>query len=317
MEIQNPIVVAYWNGDWALALSLSKPTDSRSAPPNAMSWRARIHCALGDIDEALQYSELAHAQQRTAVSDMARAEAAVAHGKLTLAFSIIDDGWKTYATESVATCIALLNVYSFIETARGNGEAGYAKAIRALAENESTSPFLRSESQMALAHAALAIGKREDAESAANEALSFRHAPNSNSPWAAETLDTLGRIQRHLQDPFEAVKNHMRALEIWQSKPTLYRGPRAATYHALAQATYRCGDFHLARNQMAQSVLLTKEKFGADHVDTWISRFELARYDIDCGDMSNGFAAMEEARAAVIQKLGPDHPVVQSMNQFL
>ena len=128
------------------------------------------------------------------------------------------------------------------------------------------------------------------------EALAFRQQSTPESPWTAECFDTLGRIKRHLQDPFEAVNQHMKALKIWATNPELYLGPRAACYHALAQATYRCGDFHTARNQMAQAVLLTKERLGADHVDTWISRFELARYDIDCGDLTNGFTAMEQAR---------------------
>ena len=36
--------------------------------------------------------------------------------------------------------------------------------------------------------------------------------------------------------------------------------------------------------------------------------FELARYTIDCGDLTQGFAALAKAREEVETRLGPNHP---------
>ena len=320
MELENPIVKAFWSGEWKAALKLAQEqteTADASAHATALAWIARIHCATGDIYGAQQAAEAAHKLQPSPIVEIARTESAIANAKLTLAYSVISAAWEQYQNENAIVRTLLLNTFAMTDTARGNGEAGYGKAIRSLAECPAGNTFLKSEAQIVLAHAALAIGKREEAEHAARDAHDTRIATQPGSPWVAETLDTLGRVKRHLQLPFEAVALHEAALTLWQKDPATFLGPRAACYHAMAQARYRSGDFHAARNDMAHAVLLTKERLGSDHVDTWISRFELARYDIDCGDLTEGFSKMERAKEEVSSRLGPDHPVVRSMNQFI
>ena len=94
-------------------------------------------------------------------------------------------------------------------------------------------------------------------------------------------------------------------------------GPVSACRHSLAQALHHTGDFAEARDEMARSLLGTAKSLGRDHVDTWITRFELARYDVDCGDMEDGFARMQAARDEVAKRLGAQHPAVRAMDRWL
>ena len=68
---------------------------------------------------------------------------------------------------------------------------------------------------------------------------------------------------------------------------------------------------------MAQALRITVRNFGSDHVDSWISRFELGRFEVDTGDMEEGFQRMQEARTAVQAALGDAHPVVKAMDRWL
>jgi tetratricopeptide (TPR) repeat protein len=91
----------------------------------------------------------------------------------------------------------------------------------------------------------------------------------------------------------------------------------AACRHGLAQALHRIGQWPEARDQLTVALAISERCQGADHLDTWITRLELGRLEMDCGQVEEGLARMEAARAAVMERLGPDHPQVRAMNRWL
>jgi hypothetical protein len=56
---------------------------------------------------------------------------------------------------------------------------------------------------------------------------------------------------------------------------------------------------------------------GLDHTDTWVTRFELGRMVVDCGDPERGFVQMADAHVVVRARLGAHHPTVQAMAAWL
>jgi hypothetical protein len=85
----------------------------------------------------------------------------------------------------------------------------------------------------------------------------------------------------------------------------------------MAQALHRTGDFFGARQEMAEALRVTVRNFGPDHVDSWITRFELGRFEVDTGEVEEGFHRMQEARKVVTGHLGKQHPVVVAMDRWL
>jgi tetratricopeptide (TPR) repeat protein len=202
----------------------------------------------------------------------------------------------------------------------GDGESGLAAAMRAAAFAEQAfgkESFEHAEALHALGLCQHAANNEMAAKRILEEALTVRKALAPDHPDVAATLDALGLVARARNQPFDAVKRHREALEIWTKALGERSGPVGACRHALAQALHRTGDFEGARREMAEALLVTGRCFGTDHVDTHIARFELGRFEVDCGQVEEGFRRMEDARKAVRERLGREHPTVKAMDRWL
>ncbi|MCB9673923.1 MAG: tetratricopeptide repeat protein [Alphaproteobacteria bacterium] len=133
----------------------------------------------------------------------------------------------------------------------------------------------------------------------------------------AEALDVAGALARKDGDPLVAVAMHERALGIWLATCPAESALVAGCRYSLAQALHRADDFPRALTEMQSAFLATQQAFGPDHLDTWITRFELGRMEVDNGEMLDGFPRMEAARAEVAKRLGRQHPVVRAMDRLL
>lgn len=204
-------------------------------------------------------------------------------------------------------------------TLRAQGEAsrGYALACTTLAAAEVAEDALATEEALAVVgHTAWAADRPREAEEAFSRLHTLRAARVAPPALLAEAHDGLGHVLRR-REPFEAVTHHRAALRAWEEATGPDSGPVSHCLHQLAQAEHHTGDFQAARDTMARALLTTAATLGHDHIDTWITRFEMARYDVDCGEMEDGFVRMERARAEVARRLGPQHPVVRAMDRYL
>ena len=210
--------------------------------------------------------------------------------------------------------------YAQAERAGGNPEHAYGLSVKTLAEVKEafgTQSQEASDAYVTVGQCAYAGGQLDESFHALTLAKTIREQRVPQTPWIAESLDALATTIRAQGDPFQAVSLHQQALELWVSALGQESGPAGACHHSLAHAFYRCGSFKDARNAMATAVLITKKNLGPEHVDTWISRFELARYDVDCGDFNGSLERMQQARDQVASILSTTHPVVQAMDRFL
>lgn len=170
---------------------------------------------------------------------------------------------------------------------------------------------------VALATAADALGRHRPAAEAAMAAQTRFESLSPDHLGIAVCLDLRGRIARHRLAPHEAVILHDQALQRWEKHLGDDAPNTGACHHARAQALHRTGDFTGARSAMSNALLITEGSLGTDHVDSWITRFELGRMALDCGDVAEGLQAMHKAADVVRERLGRDHPVVQSMQRYL
>ena len=198
--------------------------------------------------------------------------------------------------------------------------AGVGQAGRALAEAEElVGPVhsLVADALHALGECVHSLGRVDEARTAWQRALDIRTGQDPRHLEAAVLLDALGRAARQAREPTEAIHLHERALVIWSTRLGEHAGPVGACCHALAQAHHRTGDFAGALHHIQRAARITERTLGTDHVDTWITRFELARFRVDCGHWLDGTREMEQARDEVASRLGRHHPVVTAMDRFL
>ena len=133
----------------------------------------------------------------------------------------------------------------------------------------------------------------------------------------AEALDAAGALARKTHDPLAAIPMHDRARTIYERALGPNAPRTAGCRYSLAHALHRAGDFQRALTEMQAAFLATVEAYGSDHLDVWITRFELGRLEVDAGEMLEGFPRMEAARAEVAKRLGVQHPVVRAMDRHL
>ncbi|MFT7521962.1 MAG: tetratricopeptide (TPR) repeat protein [Kiritimatiellia bacterium] len=248
---------------------------------------------------------------------LALGEAALGQGRPELARSLLEDATDPIGPDNKGWHELTLAL-AVVLRAAGEAEHGYGLAQRALVEAELAKEEQSiNESLIVVGHCAYGCALPNEAEGAFSRALELRQAQGEAEVLLAEAYDGLGMCARAQGRPFDAVAYHRKALERWTSSLAEDSGPVSACRHRLAQALHRTGDFPAARDEMARSLLLTARTLGTDHVDTWITRFEMARYDVDCGDLDGTFQRMADARAEVARRLGAQHPVVRSMDRFL
>ncbi len=202
----------------------------------------------------------------------------------------------------------------------GDAEAGVGIAAAALAvAKETLGPRALAVAALegALAICAHALGKGAMARRHVGRALAIRRGHDPRHPDLAACLDLSGSILRADGDPRGAESDHRAALALWSDQRGRAAGPGGSCHHPLAQAVPRPGRFADAREHAEQAVRIAERHLGRDHIDTSISRFELGRFELDCGMVEEGLSRMGAARRTVAGRLGVDHPVVRAMDRWL
>lgn len=308
------------DGEWQAVAAAGDVPDALDPTGRLAALSARALCRLGYPDRCLVQAERAQRRGRGRLITLASAEARLAVGEPGPARAMLEpliDRPGAAEQPSDPSPAELTAALCDLLRASGEVERAYGLALKLRAETTPDEPRADEEAWMALGWAAWACGRGTEATEAFERVLLSRQKRQAHPVLRAQALDGLGVCARVLGDPFEAVSLHERALALWtqalgESSPAV-----ASCRHRLAHAYHRRGDFELARDHMAEAMLATAMHFGRDHIDTWISRFELARYDIDCGDFTDGFARMARAREEVARRLGASHPVVRSMDRYL
>lgn len=205
------------------------------------------------------------------------------------------------------------------ELHRAAGDPGRAveQAARVHALTPDLDPRWAGHTGLALGRALADAGGEEQGEVVLREALDVLETHCAETVLVAEALDAAGSLARRLREPARAVLLHRRALGIWERHLGEHAGPVGGCRYSLAQALHRTGDFPEALAMMQHAWVITGRILGADHLDTWITRFELGRMEVDAGRVEEGFGSMVAARREVAARLGPQHPVVRSMDRWL
>lgn len=290
------------------------------ADPSARVEEARALTRLGWPERALEVLELAAAAPadtppaaETADTALARAEALLALGRGAEAETVL----ASLPTDAVDVPAGLaLDLSANALILRGEAARALAPAARAAA----VLGILGAPAEHAQALATVATAHHHAAQwSAAAEAWQEARAALASLPDHPDhgvLLDGAGNTARRRGALSEAVAAH-RAAAAFHARLDRHHPARAANHHALAQALHRGGDFAGAREQMAEALTISLRRPGPDHVDTWVTRFELGRFEVDCGAVEEGFGRMEEARRVVAIRLGADHPMVKAMARWL
>jgi len=280
---------------------------------------SRALLRLGQPRQALRKAEAAAEQTAHWEATLALGEALVAMGEAHPARALLTGALST-GSDDAAAAVQLNAALAEACRAAGDPVTGIDVATRAVMLAERThgigSPDV-AEALHGLGVCLHAADRTADAAEVLKRALQLRvrHAPLTSDH--ATTLDALGSVRRKQSKPFDAVKLHRQALEIWRQQVGERAGPVGACRHQLAQALHRTGDFVAAKNEMEAAYGITVATLGPDHVDTWICAFELGRMELDIGMPEEGIARMTEARGEVEHRLGARHPVVLSMNAHL
>ena len=285
---------------------------------------ARALVRIGVPAEALRRATAAWKSRADWETGLAYGEARLAAGDvrgavetLDLAENMrrsIDDNGDARPPENARVTLAVARA----DAARALGDwEGATKILQSVAaDRRRIDPLDEADRLAALGSCAILLGDYTSARAALETALTL-YDVNPGSTDVASTLDGLGRLARHRDQPVRAVELHRAALERWVERLGPRSAPVASCRHALAQALHRTGDFAGALAEMELAADRTARAFGEAHADTWISRFELGRFEMDVGRSFEGLARMEEARRRVAQLLGQDHPVVAAMSRWL
>jgi len=305
------------NGDYALALACVR--DEPGALARAEEARARHRLGQG---------RAALAAARAAVSldpegldaRLALAECLLGQGELAEARSLME-GIHAEEGRNLLDQAVILDQLSAIRQAQGEPAAAIGLSTRALATLEAIGAdlALRAQALLTLAEAQHRAGAYPAALASYEALLRLRARLDGDRPHPeraaaldgrALTLRRLGRFAAAVAGHREAQQQHLACFGPWH--PAL-----AASHQGLAQALRRMGDFTGAKAHLEQALAVSERACGLDHTDTWVTRFELGRMVVDCGDPEGGFAQMADAHAVVRARLGASHPTVQAMAAWL
>ncbi len=289
---------------------------------------ARIYSHLGRPREAMDAAERGSEKSEHWEVKLGLGVALVSIGEPTAARAVLSEALNTQsrATGRDADILAeILLGTSLAETCRAAGDpaAGLQIAERSVAMARTctgSGSVETADALLALGMCRYGIGRPDAAREALLEALAIRRSPKLPNPDTAEAaaiLDGLGIVERARGKPFRAVDLHRQALELWLSLLGPKASPVGGCRHCLAQALHRTGDFLASRDEMELAVQITANSLGDDHVDTWITRFELARMQLDAGDIFEGMDGMQKAYGIVRTRLGDTHPVVLAMKRYI
>ncbi|MFT5686595.1 MAG: tetratricopeptide (TPR) repeat protein [Myxococcota bacterium] len=206
------------------------------------------------------------------------------------------------------------------EHAHGRGPEAIATATRAIAvlTDAETRPRDIALGTQALAESCHVARQYGAASEAWSRTLSLRReALKAGHPEIGVTLSGMALTARRLGLFGIAVELHGKAMVIFRACFDSGHPALAACLHGLAQAMHRQGRFVEARDHLAEALHLSEQRQGDDHMHTWITRFELGRMEVDCGDPERGFARMTAARMRLTEQLGAEHPTVRAMAEWL
>ncbi len=307
----------------AAALELLRDApESERATLEALLARALVR--TGAPAEALRRASAAWERDAGWETALALGEARLATGDLAGATETLDLADALRASvptdgEAPPPANARLTVaVARAEAARacGDWDRGIDLARAVAGDRRHVDPLDEADRLAVLGSCAVLAGEHEIARDALESALAI-YEVHPGSCDVAATLDWLGRLARHRDQVTRAVDLHRAALERWLEQLGPRSAPVAGCRHALAQALHRTGDFPGALVEMEIAADLTARCFGESHADTWISRFELGRFEMDSGRQFEGLARMEAAHRKVVALLGRGHPVVASMARWL
>ncbi|MEC7987625.1 MAG: tetratricopeptide repeat protein [Myxococcota bacterium] len=174
-----------------------------------------------------------------------------------------------------------------------------------------------AEAMHALADACHRSGHLEQAVVHWRAALALRKKNlRTQHPEIATNIDGMALTCRRLNMPELAIALHTEALGIYRQTFDETHPARAACHHGLSQCYSRLEKPHLAIFHIEKALLFSENRLGKDHIDTWVTRFELGRMEIASGKTERGFTRMEHAYARAKQILGAKHPTVLSMDKW-
>ena len=214
----------------------------------------------------------------------------------------------------------ILDLLSAVRQGQGDPAAAIALSTRAVAQLEAAGAdgWLVATALASLAAAQHRAGAYAAALDTWEELLRRRARLDEGEahPERAAALDGKALTLRRLGRLGLAAQLHRQALATYTAAFGAVHPALAACHQGLAQTLRRQGDFVGARDHLAQALAISERCCGPDHTDTWITRFELGRMVVDCGDPAGGFSAMEAAFAALHARLGPSHPTVVAMGAW-
>lgn len=162
---------------------------------------------------------------------------------------------------------------------------------------------LLGELSITLAHK----GDYEEALERQNHALEkLRSQPDSDPLKLGLALNNLGHVQHALDAMEEAAGTFEEAVSILAG--TNARGHYASALANLAALYQVTGRLNESRELHEQSILIKREWFGPEHIETAYSVANLSMLYIDLGRYEDAESLMKEAIAIFSQKLGDDHP---------
>lgn len=305
-------------GEYSLALACARQVEGvwgRIEETRALIW-------LGRYEEALVCA-------RSAVAQADGASIGLAHTVLTEALVAVGQPGDALAEGLTAVAISegvplvhglALNALAAAEHTYGRGPEAIGTATRAI--NALTRAGGRPRdialAVQTLAEAFHVSGRYAQASDTWNRTLTLRRkVMPDDHPEIGVTVSGMALTARRLGLFKIAAELHEKAMGIYRARFDAEHPAIAACLHGLAQALHRQGRFGEARDRLAEALELSERRQGPDHMHTWITRFELGRMEVDCGEPERGYARMEAARLRLTEQLGADHPTVKAMAAWL
>ncbi|MDG1479887.1 MAG: tetratricopeptide repeat protein [Myxococcota bacterium] len=306
------------SGDYSLALESARRSPGawgRIEESRALIWLGHYEAALAAARQAAaESSGISAGAAYTVLS-----EALVAVGQPGEAMAVGLQAVALASAVPLSNGLALVALAS-AEHAQGRGPEAIATATRAIAvlTEAEVRPQDIALGTQALAESCHVARQYGPASEAWNRTLALRREVlPADHPELGVTLSGMALTARRLGLSSIAVELHGKAMAIYRARFDPGHPALAACLHGLAQALHRQGRFVEARDHLAEALHLSEQRQGSDHMHTWITRFELGRMEVDCGDPERGFARMEAARMRLTEQLGDSHPTVRAMAEWL
>ena len=133
----------------------------------------------------------------------------------------------------------------------------------------------------------------------------------------ARTLDSWACTERILGQYSQALTKHRTALSIYGTLFDAQHPAIATCLHAIAQIYARLGNHPLAIFFMKQSLENSILRFGKNHVDVWITRFELYRIQYMHQPNATHKQNLFRAQRALQDLLPEHHPTLTSVQRVI